>query len=135
MGTYTASDTLKADIRNNVIYNNYSNGYGSGASSYIEMNYVGNYIIAGPETSITSKTRAFDANATNHFRIYQSGNKIDSVAGPTRSLTGLHVRQWSARSLTGSVSRSTTDSDPSRSSRNVGSVSVTASFSAENRPR
>ena len=87
LGTYSATQTLKANIRNNIIYNNDRNGYGSGESSYIEFNYVGNYVIAGPETDASWMTRAFDANATNHFRIYQSGNKVDSDLDTVRDGT------------------------------------------------
>jgi len=78
VGTYGTGDTLKADIRNNVIYNNHNNGYSSGASLRVDMNYVGNYIIAGPETDSSWLTRAFNSYAANNMYIYQSGNKIDS---------------------------------------------------------
>jgi hypothetical protein len=87
LGTYHPDQILKADIRNNVIYNNNRHGYGSEESNYIEFNYVGNYIIAGPETYSTWMERAFDANATNHFRIYQSGNKVDSNLDTVRDGT------------------------------------------------
>ena len=77
LGDYTADVTLQCDFRNNVIYNCYKNGYGSGESQRIDLNYVGNYVISGPETSGSWNNRAFDANATCNFNIYQSGNKID----------------------------------------------------------
>jgi len=52
VGTYFATQVFKADIRNNVMYNNYNNGYrSSGLSSRIDLNYVGNYVIAGRVTS------------------------------------------------------------------------------------
>ena len=80
MGTYDASQTFKADIRNNALYNNSHNGYRSdGLSSRFDLNYVGNYIIAGPETSSSWWPQAFDAKSEDgNFYIYQSGNRIDS---------------------------------------------------------
>jgi hypothetical protein len=75
VGTYDDNQTMKIDIRNNVMYNNRSNGYSSGESRWIEMNYVGNYVIAGRETR--SGNLAFDANAANNMRIYQFGNMYD----------------------------------------------------------
>jgi hypothetical protein len=78
IGSYDSTEHLNADIRNNVMYNGGNFGYSSGASQEVDMNYIGNYIIAGPSTSSSNRTRAFDANAPNNLHIYQSGNKIDS---------------------------------------------------------
>jgi hypothetical protein len=80
VGTYYADQVFKTDIRNNVMYNNIQNGYRSaGPSSRIDMNYVGNCVIAGPETSSSWRSRAFDAKADDaNFYIYQSGNLIDT---------------------------------------------------------
>jgi hypothetical protein len=75
VGTYGSSQTLKVDIRNNVIYNNRQNGYSSGDSLWVQMNYVGNYVLSGPETSYG---QAFTAYQANHMTIYQSGNRIDT---------------------------------------------------------
>ncbi|MGN6371308.1 MAG: hypothetical protein ACTHN5_23890 [Phycisphaerae bacterium] len=97
-GSYNG-DTLNFDFRNNVIYN-YSDraGYTGGDGSAIEnvnMNYVGNYIIAGPATPTGAVSRtAFTADNSGdgvNVKIYQSGNKIDSNgAGQTTTgqLTG-----------------------------------------------
>jgi len=87
VGTYTVSDTLKADIRNNVMYNNRANGYSSEESLRIDMNYVGNYVIAGNETDSSWRNWAFKANAANNMYIYQSGNKIDSDLDSVRDGT------------------------------------------------
>jgi hypothetical protein len=76
VGTYDSDQTLKIDIRNNVIYNNRNNGYSSGKSERVEMNYVGNYIVAGRETR--SRRTAFESNANNNVRIYQRDNLLDS---------------------------------------------------------
>ena len=60
-----------------MLYGNVKNGYSSGASLRVEMNYVGNYIIAGPDTESSWRYKAFDANAANNCHIYQSGNLVD----------------------------------------------------------
>jgi len=77
IGSYTATQSVKADIRNNVMYNNLNNGYSSGDSLRVDINYVGNYVIAGSETSSTWLTKGFSASASNHCYLYQSGNKAD----------------------------------------------------------
>lgn len=89
------------DYRNNVIFNwgtGYDWGvwavYGNEEVENVDMNFIGNYAIAGPDTSIEA-TRAkgftprFDLTTAGYrqaalssnrktSRIYQSGNKIDS---------------------------------------------------------
>ncbi len=54
VGTYHADQSLNVDIRNNVIYNCHQNGYSSGDSRRVNMDYVGNYVIAGPATGKTT---------------------------------------------------------------------------------
>ncbi|HVT28507.1 MAG TPA: hypothetical protein VHE81_10885 [Lacipirellulaceae bacterium] len=100
VGSYN-NKALDLDFRNNVVYN-YSDraGYTGGASEtdteYVNMNYVGNYIIAGPatptgqksNTAFTMDVSSFYNLATNSVvanpkdylatQIYQSGNQIDS---------------------------------------------------------
>jgi pectate lyase len=74
-------DSIKLDFVNNLVYNWGSRaGYSvadtadnpAGYTNY--MNYVGNYLVAGPNTGPTSQ--AFLGGATNTV-IYQSGNLID----------------------------------------------------------
>lgn len=77
IGNYSTDHTMRVDIRNNVMFNNRSNGYTSGESARVDLNYVGNYIIAGPSTARGSRSVAFTASAANNVRIYSSGNKID----------------------------------------------------------
>jgi hypothetical protein len=77
VGSYTTDQHLWADVRNNVIYNCRQNGYSSGDSAAVYMNYVGNYIIAGPSTSESWQRRAFNARDENKLHIYQARNKID----------------------------------------------------------
>ena len=85
VGTYTKDQTLWADVRNNVVYNCRQNGYSSGESAAVHMNYVGNYIIAGPSTRDTWLQRAFNAAAANNVHIYQAHNKIDGDKDAVRN--------------------------------------------------
>jgi hypothetical protein len=80
-GTYNA-ETLTADFRNNVIYNwrdraSYAGGSSDEEREFADVNYVGNYLIAGPGTS-GNTTRAFSVDQNIDTRVYQSGNFIDS---------------------------------------------------------
>jgi hypothetical protein len=79
-GTYNA-ETLTADFRNNVIYNwrdraSYAGGSSDPEREFADINYVGNYLIAGPGT-MGSTTRAFSVDKNIDVRVYQSGNYID----------------------------------------------------------
>lgn len=78
-------DNIKLDFVNNVIYNwgdtaGYNaNDSGDNPSGFTNvLNYVGNYLVAGPNTG--SPNTAFDSGVVNasHFQLYQSGNRIDS---------------------------------------------------------
>jgi len=79
LGSYD-NVTLWCDFRNNLIYNWGSNEAGSGCvqgSSQGErcnLNYVGNYIVKGPDTEGNTAFRGYDSS---YMDIYQSGNKID----------------------------------------------------------
>jgi hypothetical protein len=80
-GTYNA-ETLTADFRNNVIYNwrdraSYAGGSSEAEQEFVDINYVGNYLIAGPGTN-SNTTRAFHVDRNVDARVYQSGNAIDS---------------------------------------------------------
>jgi hypothetical protein len=80
-GTYNA-ETLSADFRNNVIYNwrdraSYAGGSSEDEREFADVNYVGNYLIAGPGTS-GNTTRAFSVDQNIDTRVFQSGNFIDS---------------------------------------------------------
>jgi len=105
-GTYH-NKLLDLDFRNNVIYN-YSKraGYTGGASEtdteYVHMNYVGNYVIAGPATpNDQSSNTAFTMDVSKFYnlttnsvisnpkdyialQVYQSGNAVDSNHNATR---------------------------------------------------
>ena len=81
-GTYNGGP-LVLDFRNNVIYNwgnqaGYSgdNDPNTAFHENVHMNYVGNYLVAGPSTSSSKLTNAFDGGGT-YTQIYQSGNFID----------------------------------------------------------
>ena len=80
-GTYNEAK-LTADFRNNVIYNwrdraSYAGGSSEAEQEFTDVNYVGNYLIAGPATT-GSATRAFSVDKNIDARVYQSGNYIDS---------------------------------------------------------
>ncbi len=80
-GTYNNS-TLDFDFRNNVVYNwgdraGYSGGSEGTTPEHVNMNFVGNYAIAGPSTT-NNATYAFLTDTNADLRAYQSGNLIDS---------------------------------------------------------
>lgn len=75
VGSDSQAGTLRLDFRNNVVYDwGFYAGYSGDATENVEMNYVGNYFVAGP---ITTQTKAFVGGATTTV-IYQSGNYIDN---------------------------------------------------------
>ena len=88
-GTYNGM-TLDFEFQNNVIYNWADRaGYIAGAdvnTQYLNMNYVGNYLVAGPvpvnnSSNPARRDTAFlkEMNSSPlDVQIYQSGNKIDS---------------------------------------------------------
>jgi hypothetical protein len=78
VGNYRPEFGMQADLRGNVIYNNIANGYTSGESRSVLLDYVGNYIIAGPSTSKSNLSVAFRANAANRVQVFAAGNRIDS---------------------------------------------------------
>jgi hypothetical protein len=87
-GTYYGEE-LTLDFRNNVIYNwtdraGYTGGAGepNAPTENVNLNYVGNYLVAGPSTpagsrSQTAYTKDIGGDPVN-LKIYQSGNAIDS---------------------------------------------------------
>ncbi len=64
------------DFRNNAVYDWISNCGYSGDNEEGDVNFIGNYYIAGPSTS--TSTKAFSGGSGGKTNIYQSGNKIDS---------------------------------------------------------
>src|SRR5688572_1448226 len=79
-GTYDAFK-LTADFRNNVIYNwrdraSYAGGSSEAEQEFVDVNYVGNYLIAGPGT-LANQSTAFVVDKNVDVRAYQSGNFID----------------------------------------------------------
>jgi hypothetical protein len=83
-GTYNG-ETLTADFRNNVIYNwknraSYAGGSGvNDPQEQAHINYVGNYLVAGPDLqSGYSATQVFGVDTNVDVQLYQSSNFIDS---------------------------------------------------------
>ena len=72
--------TTNLDFRNNVLYNwldgpGYSEDHDPG--EFVNMNYVGNYGIAGPSTPLNRTNRLFDGGGLN-TKIYRDGNLLDA---------------------------------------------------------
>lgn len=81
LGTYNGT-LLTADVRNNVMYNwsdraTYAGGSSEDDTEYVDVNYVGNYLVAGPWTTANAN-RAFVVDKNVEVEAYQSGNFIDS---------------------------------------------------------
>jgi autotransporter-associated beta strand protein len=73
---------LTYDFRNNVVYNSLDrNGYAGGSSEAeqerVHLNYVGNYVVAGP-SSVNNVNRVFLIDKNVDLNSYQSGNFIDT---------------------------------------------------------
>ena len=75
LGSDSQSGTLRLDFRNNVIYNwGFRAGYSGDTNETTELNYVGNYLVAGPSSTYNF---AFNSGGIT-TSIYQSGNFIDT---------------------------------------------------------
>ncbi len=80
-GTYNG-ETLTADFRNNVVYNfrdraSYTGGSSESDQEQTDVNFVGNYIVAGPGTT-GDPNIAYSVDKNVDTRVYQSGNFVDS---------------------------------------------------------
>ena len=82
-------DNLRLDFVNNVIFN-WTGTWSGGAAGYNAddldnnpggytnfLNYVGNYLVAGPSTPVSHSAFASYVPSANSCRIFQSGNLID----------------------------------------------------------
>lgn len=78
-------DNITFEFVNNVIYDWGTDASYSGPASegITRVNYIGNYLVAGPTTPIAKRTRAFNGGSLNTF-IYQTGNLIDSNVNGVR---------------------------------------------------
>lgn len=84
-GTYD-NKILTADFRNNVVYNwrdraSYSGGSSDDEQETANINYVGNYLVAGPNTT-GNPSRAFSVDKNTDTSVYQTGNFIDPDDAP-----------------------------------------------------
>ncbi len=77
-------DNITLDFVNNVIYDWGTDASYSGAASegITKVNYVGNYLVAGPNTPSAKRNRAFNGGSINTW-IYQDGNVIDGNVNGT----------------------------------------------------
>jgi hypothetical protein len=102
-GTYNAMK-VTADFRNNVVYNwrdraSYTGGSSDPEQEFSDINYVGNYLVAGPNSTANLNTMlGIDKNVDT--RVFQSGNFIDSdkLLNPGGVPNGT-LRGWTAVSL------------------------------------
>jgi pectate lyase len=108
-GTYNA-ENLTADFRINVIYNwrdraSYAGGSSEPEREFADVNYVGNYLIACPNTE-GSPSRAFSVDRNIDVRAYQSGNFVDSdrTVNPNSTPNGSDLG-WSALPSAQAMSR------------------------------
>jgi hypothetical protein len=119
-GTYNGM-TLNFEFQNNVIYN-WSDraGYIAGADTdvqHLNMNYAGNYLVAGPSTADSSsnparrETAFFKENNSDplDIHVFQQGNLFDSTAGPKRD--GADTGWNMFKQLTGSTVSNFADAD------------------------
>jgi hypothetical protein len=104
-GTYN-NRTLDFDYRNNVIYNwgdraGYTGGSEGTTPEPVNMNFVGNYTIAGPSTH-NNWNSAFVVSSNGSLTAYQSGNLVDADLDATRdgADTGWNMFEVEAGSLT-----------------------------------
>jgi len=74
VGSYNDDQRITADIRNNVIYDCRDTGYTSGESRWVHINYVGNYMLHGPDSSTRN---VFSPSASNNVSLYQTDNRRD----------------------------------------------------------
>ena len=81
-------DNITLDFVNNVIYDWGTDASYSGAANegITRVNYVGNYLVAGPNTPSNKRARAFNGGSVNTW-IYQEGNVIDSNVNGTHDGT------------------------------------------------
>jgi pectin methylesterase-like acyl-CoA thioesterase len=99
-------DNIGLDFVNNVVYDwGLKAGYsGEPEEGTTRVNYVGNYLVAGPSTPASNRTRAFEGGSAN-TRVYQSNNLVDSNVNGARDGTdidwalvvGTFTRQQPAR--------------------------------------
>ena len=78
-------DNIGLDFVNNVVYDwGIKAGYsGDATEGTTRVNYVGNYLVAGPSTPASNRTRAFEGGSAS-TQIYQSNNLIDSNVNGAR---------------------------------------------------
>jgi hypothetical protein len=143
-GTYN-NNTLNFDFTNNVIANwkdraGYSGGSSEPEIEHVNLNYVGNYLVAGPSTSSSASSVAFtmDAGGENppDLHIYQSGNAIDSDrtanAGgvPNGSDTGWNMFRYSNGSSLSAFPEANKWAQPIGGAGNVGAPANTVAAPA-----
>lgn len=143
-GTYN-DNTLHFEFENNVIYNwkdraGYTGGSSEPEIEHVNMNYAGNYLIAGPSTSSSAAGTAFtmDAGGANapDLHIYQAGNKIDADRTanpggvPNGTDTGWNMFRYSNGVSTSAYPEANKWSSPIGSAGNTGAPANTVAAPA-----
>src|SRR6185436_10388316 len=90
-GTYLGTQ-LDFEFQNNVIYNwrdraGYTGGASESETENVNMNYIGNYLVAGPSTVASARSIAFTKDTGGdplNLKVYQNGNKVDSNTNAIR---------------------------------------------------
>ncbi|WP_197525382.1 PEP-CTERM sorting domain-containing protein [Pseudobythopirellula maris] len=82
LGNYNDS-LLTADLRNNVVYNfsdraAYAGGSSGSVPESVDLNFVGNYTVAGPTTPSSNAPRTVQIDNNAVVEAYQAGNYVDS---------------------------------------------------------
>jgi len=73
------SGGLYLDFVNNVIYDwGFRSGHSLSGGDGVRMNYIGNYLIAGPSTGGRNDDQAFEENHSENFRLFHDDNLLDS---------------------------------------------------------
>ncbi len=76
VGSYSSSQRVLADIRNNVIYSCPIMGLTSGNSKDVRVNYVSNFAVLGPSSV---QTKMFTGAASNNVKLYRLANFLDAT--------------------------------------------------------
>lgn len=75
IGGYEAGQRIRADIRNNVVYNCRNMAYVSGETGRVDVNYVGNYAVFGANSNTEYM---FRGSETADVRLHARDNYIDT---------------------------------------------------------
>lgn len=100
LGSGQSPGVSNFDFRNNVLFNwGDQAGYNGDEAGTLNMNYVGNYFVAGPTTPSSKVSRAFLFGLTTS-NVFQSGNRIDPNKNLVRDGTDTGTAMFSGSPTT-----------------------------------